>query len=225
MKPSELFYKCAFEVKYETVGNDVNYAFIEDGSTLYLFLQGSSSDVDWRRNFTFPARPYKDMGIPYLVHRGFLEAWKELEDVVIAKVTERVPYGEWKYKYDHVVVIGYSHGSSLAFFATECIWYHREDLRDGGFETYAFESPRVFAGFWIPKKLRERWNNMTVFVNGSDIVTHCPPRIFGFCHAGHIVHIKGDVSLVEGRLPKCIKYHYPQVVEDGLKKYEKDKDC
>lgn len=28
------------------------------------------------------------MKVPYKVHRGFLAAWKEVEDIVIAKITE-----------------------------------------------------------------------------------------------------------------------------------------
>lgn len=57
--------------------------------------------------------------------------------------------------------------------------------------------------------------------DGSDIVTHCPPKIFGYCHVGNIIKIKGDSSLVnKWYMPKCIKYHFPQVVYDGLLKDE-----
>jgi len=71
---SKLFFDCAHTVKYSTVGNDVNYAFVEESKTLYIYFQGSSSVTDWIRNFLFGKRPYKDMKIPYKVHRGFLAA-------------------------------------------------------------------------------------------------------------------------------------------------------
>ena len=76
MKLSQLFYNCAYVVDYKQVGDSVNYAFVEDAkeSTLYIYFQGSNSITDWVRNFMFPAKPYKDMVLPYRVHRGFLAA-------------------------------------------------------------------------------------------------------------------------------------------------------
>lgn len=217
---SELFKITAWDADYKEAGDDVNYAFEEEGSTLYIYFQGSSSVTDWFRNFLFPAKPYKDMGIPYRVHRGFLQAWKEVEDIIISKINEDDDEG--KFKFNHIVVVGYSHGGSLTFFTTECIWYWRPDLRNGGFEAYAFESPRVLAGFRAPKKIKDRWNNMIVIRVGSDLVTHCPPAIFGFCHTGKILHLKGDASIITKRMPKCIKYHYPEVVYNALLKYEEN---
>lgn len=57
---------------WQTAGNDVNYAFVREGDTLTIYFQGSSSIIDWIRNFMFSKRPYKDMEDPYRVHRGFL---------------------------------------------------------------------------------------------------------------------------------------------------------
>lgn len=90
MKLSELFHRCAYDIQYQQAGDSVNYAFEEDIMThsLYIYFQGSNSITDWVRNFMFPAKPYKDMEIPYRVHRGFLAAWKTVEDIIIAKITE-----------------------------------------------------------------------------------------------------------------------------------------
>lgn len=48
MKMSELFHKCAYDIVYQTVGDDVNYAFEEDlkTHTLTIYFQGSNSVVD-----------------------------------------------------------------------------------------------------------------------------------------------------------------------------------
>ena len=230
-KLSELFSKCDHGIRYQTAGNDVNYAFEEDieTHTLTIYFQGSSSTTDWVRNFLFKKKPYKDMEIPYRVHRGFLEAWKEVEDIIIDKIIEKkYPDTETEicdtYKWKHIVVVGYSHGGSLAFFATECVWFYRPDLRDGGFESYAFESPRVYGNYFIKDELKERWANMTVIRIGSDLVTHCPPAIFGFCHAGKLLKIPGNYKLVNKKIPRCIKYHFPEVVYDALLKYENGKE-
>ena len=219
-KLSELFHACAYDVPYEEVGDDVNYAFVSKGRTLYIYFQGSASISDWVRNFLFKTRPYKDMKIPYRVHRGFLAAWKEVEDIVIDKITSKDPNKPEEFYWKHIIVVGYSHGGSLAFFTTECIWFYRPDLRDGGFESYAFESPRVYGNYFIKDELKERWANMTIIRTGSDLVTHCPPAIFGYCHAGRLLKIPGNYKLVTKKIPRCIKYHFPEVVYDALLKYE-----
>ena len=107
----KLFIDCASNVPYEEVGDGVNYAFVEDNDTLYIYFQGSSQVTDWIRNFLFKKKPYKDMKIPYRVHRGFLAAWKEVEDIIIEKIKDP----KWK----NIIVVGYSHGGALTFFATE----------------------------------------------------------------------------------------------------------
>ena len=221
MKMSELFHKCAYEIHYQTVGKDVNYAFEEDivNHTLYIYFQGSNSTTDWLRNFLFPAKPYKDMEIPYRVHRGFLAAWKEVEDIIIAKINE-LDTPLLCHKWKHIVVVGYSHGGALAAFCHECVWFHRPDLRRQGLEGYGFESPRFYAGFRVKECLKQRWEHFTIIRCNNDIVTHCPPCIFGFTHVGNILKVKGDTSLVENKQPKCIKSHYPQVVYDALIKEE-----
>lgn len=161
------------------------------------------------------------MKIPYKVHRGFLAAWKEVEDIIIAKITEKNSNDEFKWK--KIVVIGYSHGGALAAFCHECVWFWRPDLREVGLIGYGFEAPRIYAGFRVKKELQERWNNFFIIRDGSDIVTHCPPRLFGYCHVSDVICIKGDVNLIKEKYPKFVKYHFPQVVYDGLIKFEENK--
>lgn len=218
-----LFQMCDHGVSYETAGNCVNYAFVEEGEelhrTLYIFFQGSSEKTDWIRNFLFRKKPYKDMKIPYRVHRGFLKAWKEVEDIVINKITEKDEFGCYRVnRYQKVVVVGYSHGAALAALCHECVWFNRPDLRDGGLIGCGFEAPRVYGWFCVKKELKERWNTFHVVRTNNDIVTHMPPWIFGYCHVGTLINIHGDTSLINNKLPKCFKSHFPQVVEDALKK-------
>ena len=75
------------------------------------------------------------------------------------------------------------------------------------------------------KSLKERWAKFTVIRNNNDLVTHCPPALFRFCHVGKILKIHGNTDLVKAKwVPKCIKDHYPQTVYDGLVKYENEKE-
>lgn len=234
MKLSKLFHKCAYEISYEQIGDSVNYAFEEDGSTLYIYFQGSNSITDWIRNFLFGKKPYKDMEIPYRVHRGFLAAWKTVEDVIIKKIKEvnvrpvlnpKTKKYEDKvtFKWKHIVIVGYSHGGALAGFCHECVWFWRPDLREKDLEGYGFEAPRFYAGWHVKKALRERWRTFKVIRNNSDIVTHCPPWILGYHHVGEILKVHGDRKLVENKVPCFVKDHYPQCVYDGLLKNENSK--
>ena len=213
MKLSELFKICDDWHGYQTVGHDVNYKFLEEGDRLLIFYQGSSSLWDWIRNFMYHPQPYRDMSIPFKVHGGFLAAWKEVEDIILEKIKDP----KWK----DITVVGYSHGGALCQFTVEAIWYHRPDLREGGMRGYAFESPRIFAQWKMPKELEERWENLFVTFDGTDIVPHCPPLFLKYRDLGSKIKIKGDTSLVkEWYIPKCVKYHYPQVVYDALVKFE-----
>ncbi len=223
MKLSELFENCAYYIDYKQVGDSVNYAFVEDEKTrtLYIYFQGSNSITDWVRNFIFPATPYRWMEDKYKVHRGFLAAWREVKDIIKNKILE--PYTPLLcLKWQHIVIVGYSHGAALAGLCHEFVWYYRPDLRENGLEGYGFESPRFYGGFKVKDSLKERWEKFTVIRTNGDLVTHCPPAIFGFCHVGKLLKIKGDTSLVHNKQPKCIKSHYPQVVLDALLKYEEE---
>lgn len=222
MKLLDLFTICDDQEGYQTVGHDVNYKFKENGRSLQIYFSGSSSVTDWVRNFLFGKRPYKDMKIPYRVHRGFLAAWKEVEDIIIAKVTERESPASEEYKWNDITVVGYSHGGALCQFALEAVWYYRPDIRDTSLRGYAFESPRIFAQWRISDELAQRWKNLVVIQTNNDIVPHCPPVIFRYRSLGNKLKVKGDVSLVEGWYPKCIKSHFPQVVKDALSKYESE---
>ena len=231
-KLSSLFETCNI-LKYDTVGDDVNYKFVEDDTTLYIYFQGSSSTMDWIRNFLFGKRPYKDMEIPYFVHRGFLKSWKQVEDIVISKINEknsRLVYNRKTKKYDEkdsfkwkeIIVVGYSHGGALAQFCHECVWYYRPDLREKGLYGFGFEAPRIYHEYKMKEELKERWKHFKIIRCNNDLVTHCPPKFVGYCDIGEIIQIYGDTNLAPKKwyIPKCIKSHFPEVVLDGLYKLE-----
>lgn len=219
LKLSELFENCAYKIKYEQAGDSVNYAFRSYNDTLYIYFEGSNSISDWVRNFLFPAKPYKDMKIPYRVHRGFLAAWKEVEDIIINKICEDDENGNYRWK--SIIIVGYSHGGALAAFCHECVWFWRPDIRDNIWG-FGFEAPRIYAGWHIKKELKKRWEHFTVIRTNSDIVTHCPPVLFGFRHVGSMLKIKGDTKLLHNKLPKCIKSHFPEVVLQALRDSENE---
>lgn len=198
MTLQELFHKCAYENDWQVAGKDTDYKFVEDNDTLYIYFKGSDSGFDWTMNFWFTKKIYKE----FRVHRGFYKEYSDVRDIILDKCYSK--------DYKNIIVVGYSLGGGLCQLAHEDIVYH---LPNVNVHSYAFESPRCLK---VSKKYKDRWKDLVVIRNGCDIVTHCPPKIFGYTDLGTMIKIKGDVSLVNKRTPKCIKYHYPQCVEDGL---------
>lgn len=200
-----LFKRC-LDSKYITVENSGDYYAEIVGSTLYIFLECSDGEDDWKNNFNFPAKPYKRMGkTVWFAHRGFLKVWKSIEPYV-------KPYVE-NPSVKNVIVVGYSHGAALAVLCHEYIWYNRPDLREN-IEGYGFGCPRVFWGIKT-KNLKQRWKNFTVIRNINDIVTHVPPFLFGFSHVGKTIEIgkKKKYNMVDA--------HRPENIIKELENYEK----
>lgn len=209
---TQLLFQCDKTVTYEeTLKNKVNYQFVTEDKTLYIFLEPSSGWIDWKHNFQFKKRPYKDMKIPYRVHRGFLKCWKEIEDIIIAKITETDDQDN--YLFDTIITVGYSHGAALAMLCHECCWFHRQDIVDCIYGI-GFDGPRVYGGFSVNPELKQRWDNFILVRNNTDIVTHVPPRCFGFTHIGHLLHV--------GQHEKYgpIKSHYSFRIIRSLLKFE-----
>ena len=217
MKLSDAFYK-TFNTQYENVGTDVSYHIEKvkhNGKyQLYIYFQGSNGENDWKANFkfckkTYSRRPYKDMKTKFRVHAGFLECWKQVEDIIKEAIKDN--------EINSICILGYSHGAALAVLCHECCWFNRPDLRSF-INTFAFETPRVYANFRVKKSLKERWHNCYVFRNSNDIVTHLPPALFGYTHVGKIIKI--------GRRDKykfmnSISAHHPEKVYNALIDYEK----
>jgi hypothetical protein len=140
------------------------------GKGLYIYFQKSNGLVDWKNNFDFPAKPYRDMEDKWYAHRGFLRVWKVIEP----HLKEAIMNPEVR----HISIYGYSHGAALALLCHEYCKYHRPDINVYG---YGFGAPRVIWGF-PNKRVKERFKGFIVIRNKRDIVTHLPPAVFGFRH-------------------------------------------
>ena len=240
----ELFKICANRKDYVTVSSkdgkyEVDYKFVEDGDTLYIFFEPSDGDTDWRVNFSYWRKPYKDMAISYRVHGGFLESWKLIKEAIGAKIKENwTNAGMTGYRWEKIIIVGYSHGGALAALCHEFVWYNRVDLRDGGVIGISFDGPRIYGGLWVPKALRQRWERFYVFRNNKDIVTHLPPVVFFFRHVGKVIKIgaqkgrsiwtvlrewrSGAISRQDAIIELMhAKEHFPEEIEKALLEFEK----
>ncbi len=196
MKLSTLFEKC-LRAAYVRVGEGGDYAAERVGSTLYIYLEASNGEEDWKNNLDFPARAYAHGGeCVWCAHRGFLRVWKALEGVIAPLIADE--------NLKKIVTVGFSHGAALAVLCHEYVWYNRPDLREV-IEGYGFGCPRVLWGN-PPADLRARWARFTVIRNIDDLVTHLPPTLFGYTHVGIMLEIgaRGKYSRIDAHRPENI---------------------
>lgn len=196
MKLFDLFLRC-LTVPYFRVGNDVDFAFERFYDSLFVYFEHSRGKNDWRVNFNFPARAYKRMGkTVWHAHRGFLNCWKSVEPYLKSYIMDKTVR--------KITVVGYSHGAAIAALCHEYVWFNRPDLR-GSLEGYGFGSPRVLFGI-KNKNILDRWESFRVIRNVNDIVTHLPPRLFGFSHVGKIITVgkRGNYSMIDAHKPENI---------------------
>ena len=199
----QLFDKCVND-EYVHVENSGDYYVERQLNTLYIYLECSNGDEDWKNNLDFPAKPYKRMGkTVWFAHRGFLRVWKSVENYIKPLIEDPT--------IENVVVVGYSHGAALAVLCHEYIWYNRPDLRNN-IDGYGFGCPRVFWGIKT-KKLKKRWERFTVIRNIDDIVTHVPPFVFGFSHVGKLISIgkRGKYNSIDAHKPANIMDELKQI--------------
>lgn len=152
-----------------------------DGEVVICFC-ASNSKIDWKNNFHFWQKAYKDMDIPFRAHGGFLRCWKEVRKYIEAEVARLQP--------TCITVTGWSYGGALAILCMEDITYLYPSMK---VQCITFGAPRVVT--WKNwKKIKERWNKDSLrqtieFKNGSDIVTAVPLMMWGFHHVASIIHI------------------------------------
>lgn len=154
-----------------------SYCTRRDRSTLYIYFQWSNGKTDWRNNFDFPAKPYRNMKDKWHAHRGFLKVWKVIEPYIEAEILNP--------DVKRIVISGYSHGAAIAVLCHEYCKFHRAEIDIKG---YGFGCPRVAWGS-LPATVKKRFEGFTVIRNGCDIVTHVPPAVFGYRHVGDMIHI------------------------------------
>lgn len=190
------FRKCIM-APYEHTEHDGSYHVHREGSKLFVYFEKSNGATDWRNNFDFPAKPYRDMGDKWYCHRGFLKVWKAIEP----KIKDRLLDPQIL----EIEIVGYSHGGAIAQLCYEWVKFNRPEIIVSG---YGFGAPRVLWGF-PSKAVRERFKGFVVVRNGHDIVTHMPPAIFGFRHMGEIEKV-GYVSA------GCVRDHAPDEYLESL---------
>lgn len=181
---------------WETVGSDTQYKIIEEPDETIIVFAESNSAIDWRTNFKFPKKPYKQMDTTFYVHGGFLKEWKLINDLFIDYIESKLNMGFIK----KITIVGWSYGGAMATLCMEDLWYNFPALRDSTI-LMTFGSPRVIGAYHYNKVI-ERWNGTIRYVNGSDIVTCVPFPFMGFRHIKEETHIGKKKNLFRFLFPK-----------------------
>lgn len=206
-----LYNRC-LNANYAHVENDGDYALEKEGEVLYILFQCTNSSIDWRNNFDFPAVPYNDMGVKWRCHRGFLRVWESIKPYIKEAINDL--------SIKQIYVIGYSHGAAIATLCHEYVWFNRPDLRENGLEGFGFGCPRCYWGFRVKKELKERWRHFHPIRNLNDLVTHVPPRLFGFVHVNRIQRLKNNTLKNKHIWLNSVNAHYPDNYQYSLEMEE-----
>jgi hypothetical protein len=187
-----------------------SYWFSKKKETLTIYFEKSNGATDWRNNFDFPAKPYRDMGNKWYAHRGFLKVWKVIEPHLVSAIKDP--------EIKTINIAGYSHGAAIALLCHEYCKFNRPDCKVTG---VGFGCPRVIWGF-IRTPVKKRFEGFTVVRNKRDIVTHVPPAIFGYRHPEGMLKIDDgvpcngiDAHRAEGYIKSLIYYEEETAYEDN----------
>ena len=174
--------------------------FVErEGNTLRILFEESNGKTDWRNNFRFfamPTKPYKGMTDTWFAHRGFLRVWKVIEPHLVEEISDLTV--------ERIEIAGYSHGGAIALLCFEYCKYHRPDIPVSG---VGFGAPRVLWGP-VPETVKARVADFLVVRNGNDLITHLPPKLFGFRQMGRLKEVGISVD--------PIRDHYPEEYQTAL---------
>ena len=172
--------------QWQTIGDDTQYLIKETDSEFIIAFYGSNSKNDWKNNFNFFKKPYKNMEVPFHVHRGFLKVWKLINDHFLALVKDVDK---------PITIIGHSYGGAIATLCMEDIWFNYPEKR-ASLNLITYGSPRVI-GWYNYRKIKERWNNSSIYENRLDLVTHVPFVLMGFRHVKKITKIGRDKPFLQ----------------------------
>jgi len=166
---------------WETGGDNIQFRIEDDGAgNLKIFFQytdiGQTRDII--NDLDFPAMLYRDENPKWFVHRGFMNGFKSVIDIIglcIATTKNGIPAKS-------IYIAGFSAGGAYATMMHEWCLFHGWNP-----ETWTYGAPRVL--YMPPASVRARFLNLHRVHDFRDIVTHLPPWGIGFCHVGQSVRV------------------------------------
>lgn len=190
-----LYKTCISGEGYVSTPYSGNYKIVYNGNTAEIYFQHSCGIWDWVSNFDFAVKPYKRMKDEWRCHRGFLRVFKGMRDEIAELIGTEIDAG----RVSSIVCVGYSHGAPLALLAVEDLCFRYGDrVPVCGF---GFGAPRVIFGD-LPEDVKKRVAKYTAINVCGDLVSHLPPKAFGYRDAENVVLLakSGDYGPIEAHV-------------------------
>lgn len=165
MQPWDLFTLIA-QAEYTKIGDDLDYTVKEIEGCAYLLFQCSATDEDWKNNFAFVRKVYKDQENTMLVHGGYAKVWKSGNDQVMKEFIEAVKRNPDQ----QPVIAGWSFGGAMSVLAAEDFHY-RTGIKA---KVVTFGGPKV-AGSIKTKKYLASIGMFSQYTERNDVVPLMPP--------------------------------------------------
>lgn len=155
--------------EYKKTGDEVDYCIQVNakGKFIKLLFEESQGKRDWQNNFNFPVKIYKNQKSKLLAHRGFGNAYKSANDVIMNELEGYIK----QFPDFNVVIAGWSHGGALAVLAAEDFYFRFK--KQATLITYG--APKTLWGKKSQDYLRACVKDAVQFGNNNDIVTYLPP--------------------------------------------------
>ncbi len=202
-----------------------NYGILDD--YFVVAFQGSVSKEDWDDNFKFKLESFNEKMItPYdvksniKVHKGFLEQWMNVRDLLFKKFEES---GKEK-----AIFLGHSLGAALSTLASLDFQYNYLRLQKNEILNFAFALPRVGNSDFV-KSYNNRVPNTYRFNYLNDIVTRVPPVWLGYKHVSNTIELAPLKYEILTMFTNIIGFifgnpfdHYPENYYRGIVNYKKE---
>jgi triacylglycerol lipase len=162
----------SFEIKHLQV------AVLKKDKYNIIMILGSNQIKDWFYNLSFHKRvvPYKEAGTnkKVRVHNGFYKSYLKIRSKIMEIVKDM----------DNVIFMGQSFGAAISSLAALDIEYNLQkqciNFITGG--------PRIGNKHFV-KSYNKRVPNTFRYVNGNDLFTGIPFKLFGYKHISKEIHL------------------------------------
>lgn len=171
MKPWELYEEIK-KTDYTKSGDSVDWAVkvYPEEKLVRLLFEESTEDRDWKNNFDFPIKPYKQQENTLWFARGWGNAYKSCNDEIMAKLIETFS-DKLKAEGYSVEVCGWSYGGAMSLLAAEDFNY-RTGIKPG---VVTFGAPKPLWGKKTQKYVASCLAYCFQYAHVNDFVTVCIP--------------------------------------------------
>lgn len=187
---------------YVKAGDDVDYDIDlnHEEKMITLYFEETTTKRDWRNNFRFGAKVYKNQQSCIRAHRGYANAYKTVND----RIMNEMKLAMERFPDYHITITGWSYGGAMAVLAAEDFFFRFKKVPF----LMTFGAPKVIFG----RKAAAYINSVTTcvqFKQWNDLVTYLPP-FPGYCHI-HKGRIGESFNIIELCKPEIHHCEYGDI--------------